>query len=70
MSNKTDEPPAQTKAQPTEAQQIDALKQRVTTLEGQVLNCLKFMAYQAEQQVKELDKGQGWTPLARTKAEA
>jgi len=62
MKNNEDNPPA------TEAQQIDALKQRLATLEGQVLNCLKFMAFQAEKEVDDLD--QSWTPANQVKAEA
>jgi hypothetical protein len=55
---------------PTPAQQIEALKKRVATLEGQVLNCLKFMRYHAEKEIKELDQSQStWTP-GRAKAEA
>jgi hypothetical protein len=52
-----------------EQQQIEALKTRVTTLEGQVLNCLKFMRFQAEKEIQELDQTKAW-PAASTKAEA
>jgi hypothetical protein len=35
--------------------EIKDLKSRVTTLEGQVLNCLRFIRFKAEQEASQID---------------
>lgn len=53
-----------------EQRQILALQKRVKTLEGQVLNCLKFMQYHAEKEADRLESILSVTRPTREKAKA
>ncbi|HUT58511.1 MAG TPA: hypothetical protein VNA25_11760 [Phycisphaerae bacterium] len=46
---------AKDKQELVDENELGSLRKRVETLEGQLLNCLKFMRYHAEKEARRLD---------------